>query len=281
MLPVGEAVLAALAAAAIAGAVLAWVWWARLGSQSKGAPATPERPLRDTLPTGGGVEPQDRRHTYALRAGGFIAGICMVFVLLIYLRQSGSVNHGDQSIADLVVKVQLLRGDFEAHNPGWSFVLRDRGLELASLMAAVDPQKLRPGIRIVQREYRGWALLIVARTFGAEAPEDGAQVRRIQYATQALRDLDIGLTLMQGVERSFKTGSADKDTLALYKWMHGPSDDVERSQYLKAVALAVIAKAGGPYFKADVKRELAALSSAYLAKYPPKDNPDLKWALDL
>jgi hypothetical protein len=65
--------------------------------------------------------------------------------------------------------------------------------------------------------------------------------------------------------------------VATYNWMTGPSEDLNRTHYLKAMALAVMARAGGGGVGA-VKAELAQIEPQYLLQYPTEINPDLAWA---
>jgi hypothetical protein len=183
----------------------------------------------------------------------------------------------DRLMIDYMLQVESLRGDFEGRNPGWSMHVRLEGLRLASLIGDVNSDALRPARKIIQHEYRGWALLIVARTFGAETEERDAMQYRVEYATQAIVEFDASLAMMRQIELRFREGWREVEEL--YEWMTGESADINRTHYLKAVALAVIARAGGRYSKADVQRELALISPTYLISYPPDNNPDLKWAL--
>jgi hypothetical protein len=95
---------------------------------------------------------------------------------------------------------------------------------------------------------------------------------------QAVAELDAALEMMDEIEKRGTEGSMDKDTEAVYKWMMGESADLDRTRYLKAVAFAVIARAGGNHTKADVVVVLDSISPAYRRSYPPDDNPDLRWA---
>jgi hypothetical protein len=184
----------------------------------------------------------------------------------------------DNLVIEYMNRIMLLRAKFEARNPGWSGNVRQTGLMLAGQMGNVDSDTLRPARKVIQREYKGWALLMVARTFGEEVEELDAKQQRINYATQAVDELTAGLTLMEEIDRRFNSGKGGKETAALYKWMMEESFDVERSKYLKAVAFAVIAQAGGNYTRADVRRVMATISPTYLLSYPPDNNPDLRWA---
>jgi hypothetical protein len=43
--------------------------------------------------------------------------------------------------------------------------------------------------------------------------------------------------------------------------------------------LAVLARAGGKYTRAEAIKELNLVDREYQSKYPPGANPDLAWAL--
>jgi hypothetical protein len=83
---------------------------------------------------------------------------------------------------------------------------------------------------------------------------------------------------MRDIDMRYKAGKGGQETEKLHEWMTVESADVDRSHYLRAVAFAVIARAGGHHTKADAVGELESISPTYLLSYPPDNNPDLKWA---
>jgi hypothetical protein len=211
-----------------------------------------------------------------------LLGSGLVLAFLSYQLPHTAADPADRS-ADLLViehmkEILSLRGEFENRRTGWSKVVRQEGLKLADLISSVDPGELHPARTIIQHEYKGWALLMVARTFGEESPERDAKEHRIEYAERAIQEFDAALELMRDIELRFKAGQGDQGTEQLYSWITGESADIYRSHYLKAVALAVIARAGGRYTKEDVLEELGKIPPGYLSSYPPDNNPDLRWA---
>lgn len=227
------------------------------------------------------------RWRWHLILGLLIAGVfvfCITVVAFIPSPRAQEIQGQHRTTADDLVieymrEVENLRGEFEAKNHGWQLHVRQEGKRLADLIDQVSKDELHTARKIIQPEYKGWALLLVARTFGEPTEhEEEAKGQRIQYAKQAVHEFDSALGMMEEVALRFRYG--DKDAAALYEWMTGESADLERSHYLKAVALAVMARNGDPNTKVkDVHDELTRVSSDFLRTYPPEDNPDLEWAL--
>jgi hypothetical protein len=103
--------------------------------------------------------------------------------------------------------------------------------------------------------------------------EERRSMFQAETAEQALTELDAALALMQDVERRSNAG---ENTEGVYEWMTGDSADLSRTHYLRAVALAVIALAGGHRTREDVENELGQIPPTYLVSYPLENNPDLK-----
>ncbi len=191
---------------------------------------------------------------------------------------SGEYSPGEQRVLEQKAEILSLRGDIEARrnrnleDPN----LRQRALQLADLIGEIDGSSLRPELKIIQHEYRGWAFLMAAATHTDTPPEYIPAGDRIGYATKAVAEFDLALGLMADVTREYE--ASVRAAIPVYEWINGPSEDLNRTRYLKAVALAVIARAGGGTPKAAIDA-LSDVTLAYLGKYPPADNPDLAWAL--
>lgn|SRR5579864_4628722 len=186
----------------------------------------------------------------------------------------------DERVIGYMAEVLKLKGDyFEPRDPGWSEQVRKEGLRLADLLGKENPEELSTSRKIIQAEYKGWALSMVARSFVEEVePEAERKRQQIEYATQAIQEFDRALELMNGVAWRLKQPGDKGDLVEVYKWMTGDeSDDLNRTHYMKAVAAAVIARAGGNRTKQDVRDELKNVSEYYLRAHPR--NPDLNWAL--
>ncbi len=168
-----------------------------------------------------------------------------------------------------------LRGDIEAKSNTLDTVLRQRGLQLADLIGEIDEGQLKPAIKIIQHEYRGWAFLMGVSTFAETPPEYITAANRIDYATKAVAEFDRALDLMDDIARNYR--ASVPAAIPIYEWMTGPSEDLNRTRYLKAVALAVIARAGGGNPQAAIA-ELSGIKPAYLVTFPAENNPDLAWA---
>lgn len=119
---------------------------------------------------------------------------------------------------------------------------------------------------------------MVARTYlDSGEREDERRHAQLFYASEALRDVDHALAKMDAITRDHENG--DECATKIYEWMTGQSSaDQPRTRYLRAVALAAVAQAGGKATKDEARRELVQVKlefPAYVAKYP---NPFLDWA---
>jgi len=128
-----------------------------------------------------------------------VAALAMLAATLLILSLRTSPN-------DLVLKymtdITLLRATVEAQNPGWASEVQEKGPGLARLMGEVNEDQLKPSRKIVQHEYKGWALLMVAYSFiestESEAKRGAAQVK---YASSAIGEFDLALKRMDEVTR--------------------------------------------------------------------------------
>lgn len=192
--------------------------------------------------------------------------------------RSGSPTTPDpnERVLDYKAKILSLRGDIEAKSRTTGTNLRLRALQLADLIGMIDEGQLRPATKIIQHEYRGWAFLMGVSTFAETPPEYIPAASRIGYATKAVTEFDLALDRMADITLDYKASAPA--AIPIYQWMTGPSEDLNRTHYLKAIALAVIARAGGGTPQAAIA-ELSAIAPAYLVAFPAKNNPDLAWAL--
>jgi hypothetical protein len=223
-------------------------------------------------------------------AGGGIAVLLALIILGVKLypcppppvpppgHQCPPKTDADQLVDTYASDIGTLRGTAEARNPDWQSRVREEGLMLAKSIGEIDEERLTVARKVARREYKAWALLMVASTYvGSGRGEDGRN--RLDYAAEALQDLDQALTMMHLITLDHQRG--DECAAKVYRWMTGHSADLQRTHYLKAVALAVTAQAGGGHTKDDVQRELKELDKLdpeYLKRYPAETNPDLAWA---
>jgi len=171
-------------------------------------------------------------------------------------------------------KTQILelRGSIEARNPALETEQRRRSLQLAGLIGAIDESQLGPASKIIKHEYGGWAFLMNVCTFSGTPPPAGISGEsRLRYAKRSVAELDEALNVMDEIRHDCGKNRA------ICEWMTGRSEDINRTHYLKAIALAVIAQAGGGVPKA-VNDELSLVSDTYLTTFPVVNNPDLVWA---
>jgi hypothetical protein len=184
----------------------------------------------------------------------------------------------DKTVITYKEEILELRGNIE-HDivvgiPGWELEARERAIHLANLLGKIDENKLHTAKKVIQHEYRGWALLIAADTFGAK-PQINKQ--QADDAMGAIEEFDKALDRMADITRAYQAGKPE--ATELYIWITGPSDDLNRTHYLKAAALAVVALAGGERTKADARHELTAINPAFFEKQPAANHPALAWAL--
>jgi hypothetical protein len=147
------------------------------------------------------IDLRSRKHlTLAvLSAAAFVLCVAMVAIDRVRPRTP------DERVIDYKREIGSLVGDSEAMNPGrWSLVRRE-GISLASRIGEIGEDQLSPPRRIIQHEYKGWALL-------------------------------------QDIKNMSETGG--EDARPIYEWIAGVSEDIARTHYLRAIALAVIARAG-------------------------------------
>lgn len=176
----------------------------------------------------------------------------------------------------LKAQIMDLRGNIEAKSRFPETDLRQRGLQLADLIGDIDEDKLTLAARIIKHEYRGWALVMGVSTFAEKPPEYIGAEARVDHAQQAVDEFNEALRLMAKVTSDYRAN--DPTATDLYEWITGNSADLDRTHYLKAVALAVIARADDGNPRSALK-ELAEIRPTYLATFPAKNNPDLAWVL--
>ncbi len=153
--------------------------------------------------------------------------------------------------------------------------LRRQAVQLADRMASIDDRQLSAARLIIKHEYLGWALLLVADSYG-ERP--GSSEVQVWYAQEAIRAFDFALLKMAEISRDFKASHAD--AIPVYNWIAGESADQDRTHWLKAAALAVAARASGSSrTRADALEELNLISPSYRISNPPQNHPALAWAL--
>jgi hypothetical protein len=186
----------------------------------------------------------------------------------------------DQLVDDDATAIGTLRGTAENRDiPGWRSMVRSEGLRLSTSIRDPAEGRLLPSRKIVRHEYRAWALLMVARTYLEPGEsEDESRHARLFYASEALSDIDQALAKMSEIKHDHENG--DECATKVYRWMTGHSEDLPRTRYLRVVALAAVAQAGGKATKDLARRELVQLGlefPVYLETYPPKTNPFLAW----
>lgn len=167
--------------------------------------------------------------------------------------------------------------------PGWRSTVRAEGTRLAASIKGPAERRLLISRQIARHEYRAWALLMVARTYLEPVEpgdsEDERRHARLFFASEALSDLDQALARTDEVTRDRDNG--DQCATKVYSWMTGQSADLPRTRYLRAVALAAVAQAGGKVTKDEASREVDRLKlefPAYVDTYPIRTNPFLVWA---
>ncbi|HLX07799.1 MAG TPA: hypothetical protein VKY89_08035 [Thermoanaerobaculia bacterium] len=220
------------------------------------------------------------RFTLGLGAGAFLLALGIVSFAP-SPPPSPAPPSSDDLVKEYVQRFFLLDSIWEARDPGWAGRIRTEGTKLADLLDRVNQNELSTTRKILQAEYKGWALSMVARScVEKELPEQERKREQIDFATKAVQEFDRALAIMADV--TYRASQEDKEALKAYNWMMGltdpPSDDFKRTHYLRAVSLAVIAEAGGNVTKQDVRDELKKIPAEYyLIDHP--SNPDLNWAL--
>lgn len=224
------------------------------------------------------MEPWARTIKFLAVLGAFVFLASLAMLVVPQARSTVPAPVPEPNDRVLYYKGQILglRGDIEAKYPTLEVDLRKRGLQLADQIGEIEESQLRPASKIIQHEYRGWAFLMGVSTFAATPPEYIPAAIRIDYAKKAVAELDLALARMADITREAKANV--RTAIIIYDWMTGPSEDLNRTHYLKAVALAVIARAGGGSPQAALD-ELKAIQPTYLMTFSAESNPDLAWAL--
>jgi hypothetical protein len=160
-------------------------------------------------------------------------------------------------------QIMELRGNVEdPQNGGGSWEERQRGIRLANQILAVPEEHLHPTRAVMQHEYAALALLIVANTFIQPAQSEERRENRIRYARRAIEECERALDKMKKITDAYDAASADAKPM--YDWMTRESGDLYRTQFLKALAMAVIAKENGGYQAQDVREALSQIPQAFL-----------------
>lgn len=216
--------------------------------------------------------------------GAIIFVVCFAIVALLPAPNSGNPSgervktESDTLVMTYQEQIESVRGDFEARhiNPGTLERVRTNGKRLAELIGGVSDGKLNPSRRISKEEYGGWALLLVARTFPGPGQEQRRE--RVHYAKEAISRFNRAIAKMEEVKKAHSEG--DRFAAQDYEWMIETEGPWNLTNYLKAMALAVCAEAGGDATPEQVRGQLAQVPEEYKARYPPQNVEELKWALD-
>jgi hypothetical protein len=187
-----------------------------------------------------------------------------------------AISDTDKAIISYKEELVDIRGDIESRNPEIERDLRDRSLRIAQSLSEIHESRLKLSMRIIKHEYSGWGFLMGVSTYDESRPADILPQSRIDYATKAIAEFDKALDLMADIAYRY-SHTSDPESVAIYKWMTSEeSEDLNRTHYLRAIALAVIARAGGGTLKA-ANDELLSIPFPYLQRYSPNLNPDLLW----
>lgn len=188
--------------------------------------------------------------------------------------QGSTAMNATDSVVYYKKQILDLRSKVETRDPGWELDVRPAGVQWADLMGRIDDRQLHSAKIILKHEYRGWALLMVADTFGARHQSDDTQAG---YAEQAIQEFELALRKMAQVSQDASVGNSEANDV--YKWMTGASADLNRTHYLKAAALAVVVCSGGHRTKAEVESELGKVEPEYRSSYSPRHHPALACVL--
>jgi hypothetical protein len=180
---------------------------------------------------------------------------------------SSSRSSEDLLVIEYKRQIMELRGNVEdPQNGGGSWEEGQRGIRLANQILAVPDEHLHPTRAVMQHEYAALALLIVANTFIQPAQSEERRENRIRYASRAIEECGRALDKMKKITEAYEAGSAagSADAKPMYDWMTRESGDLYRTQFLKALAMAVIAKENGGYQAQDVQEALSQIPQAFL-----------------
>ncbi len=186
------------------------------------------------------------------------------------------LTEADRRVLDYMNQILALRGDFEAidRNPTAPERVKVEGKRLADLIEGVDSKALTTPRKVIKYEYGGWAHLMVARAY----PPLLGSGPRVEYARKALEAFNKALEEMDAVKQQRADGDAEASQV--YEWMTSvASRDLDRTQYLKAIAIAVLAQSSvNGYSKETVRSQLKFVSDEYLDEFPARSVSQLEWA---
>jgi hypothetical protein len=124
--------------------------------------------------------------------------------------------------------------------------VRENAQALVEQLGRENPEDLRPARKILQPEVRGWALSMIACSYiEPTVTEQARHELQIAAATQAIQEFDKAIALMNEIADRVSRSHDDKEARAVYDWMTGESDNFNSTHYLKAVCIALVARAGG------------------------------------
>lgn len=227
---------------------------------------------------GSSTRPERERKRFSILAK-VACSVAFISAGLFFLMIIQPVDDLNKRVLDLKAQILVLRGDVEAKNPSLEAKIRQQALKLAVSMGEVDENQLKPANQIIKHEYGGWAYLMRVSTFDfGRTPTSIPEEERIRYAKKAIAEFDLALEIMARITDA--ANAKDAYAISIYEWMTGSSQDVNRTFFLKAIALAVIAQAGGGTREAALA-ELKNIQPPYLKANPPGHNPDLAWAMQV
>jgi len=212
-------------------------------------------------------------------------GAVVFLVALVVVRREGKkappgetpgLKPSEKQVLEYQQDVLNLRGTFEARerNPKAAEKVGREGKRLAELLGGIDDELLDDARKIVKHEYCGWALAMVARVYDLEKEKD----KRVEHSDRAIASFRRALELMEKARNGHRRGNAD--STLIYEWITSDSQDLNRTRYLLALALAVNAQAGGSATREQVKAELEEISDHYLEEYPVESYEPFRWALE-
>jgi hypothetical protein len=213
------------------------------------------------------------------------AGAVVFLVALVVVRREGKkptpggtpgFTPAEKQVLEYRQDILNLRGTFEARerNPKAAEKVGREGKRLAELLGGIDDELLDEARKIVKYEYHGWAMAMVARVYDL----DKEKAKRVEYSDRAIASFRRALELMEDARNGHRRG--DAQATQVYEWVTSDSQDLNRTRYLLALALAVNAQAGGEATREQVKAELDQVSDHYLENYPVAAYEPFRWALE-
>src|SRR5437667_11305566 len=173
-------------------------------------------------------------------------------------KQQGTIgNAASKSVVDLMQKILVLRGTYEAIKDYGAIAeneVRRNAAPLAEQLTNIADEHLNLSHQIAKYEYAAYAYILAASV-------ETNNEQRKKYAGHALA---LGKQAKALMEKARDLAArADHEGQTAFTWI-SRNRDLDRTRYVLAIALAIDARSGGSTSMNEVREGLNAISPGYL-----------------